>query len=58
MVALVPLGGDYPSGTTVTLTAVASTGYRFDQWNGDASGTSTVINLTMDSNKNIVAYFK
>jgi hypothetical protein len=57
-VALTPPDGNYPSGTVVTLTAVPTSGYKFDHWTGDVSGTSTVTTLTMDSNKNIVAYFK
>ena len=39
-VALTPPGGSYAAGTTVILTAVPAPGYRFDGWDGDASGVS------------------
>lgn len=57
-------GGGYPlpnmvnSGDTVTINAVPSSGYQFDHWGGDASGTSPTISLTMNSNKHITLYFK
>jgi hypothetical protein len=53
-----PAGGDYPSNTVVTLTAVPAPGYQFDHWSGNVSGISTTVTLNMDSNKSIVAYFK
>ena len=31
--------------------------HHFDHWEGDASGTSTTMTITMNSNKNITAYF-
>jgi len=63
-VAFSPPGGKYPSGLQVQLLAVPANPieYAFDYWSGDIPGTidktSSLINITMDSNKNIVAHFK
>ncbi|MCD6512324.1 MAG: right-handed parallel beta-helix repeat-containing protein, partial [Thermoplasmata archaeon] len=56
-ITLNPSGGKYDEGTVVTATAVANSGYVFDHWGGDASGTNPTIQITMDENKSIVAYF-
>jgi uncharacterized repeat protein (TIGR02543 family) len=53
-----PSGGDYESGVQVTLTASPASGYTFDHWSGDASGTSATVVITMDSDKSITAYFE
>lgn len=50
--------GTYDAGTQVTITAKPSTGYKFNTWSGDASDTSLTIKITMDGNKNIMAYFE
>ena len=42
----------------MTLTAIPAGGYTFDDWGGDASGSLATINITMDSDKSITAYFK
>jgi uncharacterized repeat protein (TIGR02543 family) len=47
----------YASGTTVSLTATAASGYQFSGWSGDASGTSNPLSVTMNSNKTITANF-
>ncbi len=47
----------YKEGTEVSLTAVPASGYQFDSWSGNASGTDNPINITMDSNKEITAVF-
>ena len=52
-----PPGGNYEAGANVTLTAIPATAYRFDHWGGDASGASTTLNVVMDSNKTVTAYF-
>lgn len=52
-----PSSGSYESGTQVTLYANAYSGYKFDHWGGDASGSSPTITITMDKNKSVVAYF-
>jgi hypothetical protein len=49
--------GSYPAGTNVTLTAVANYGYYFDHWDGDVTGSENPVNITMDSNKSVQAYF-
>jgi hypothetical protein len=45
-------------GTVVTLTATPTSGYRFDHWGGDATGTSNPVTVTMDADKKVIAYFK
>ena len=52
-----PPGGNYQAGANVTLTAIPATSYRFDHWGGDASGTLTTLNVVMDGNKTVTAYF-
>jgi ribosomal protein L21E len=47
----------YDEGTVVTITANPASGWKFDHWGGDASGTSTSVNVTMNSNKSVTAYF-
>jgi len=56
-VTLNPSGGVYDYGTTVIATAHAYSGYIFDHWSGDASGTNTTIQIIMNGNKTIVANF-
>jgi uncharacterized repeat protein (TIGR02543 family) len=55
--SVTPSGGAYDSGATVTLTATAATGYRFDHWSGDASGNTTSVTVTMSGDKNVMAVF-
>ena len=52
-----PSSGQYEEGTQVTLTATAASGYIFDYWNGDASGSVATITITMNSDKSIIAHF-
>jgi hypothetical protein len=52
-----PSGGTFEAGTQKTITATPATGYRFDHWGGSISGTANSLNLMMDSNKNVIAYF-
>jgi hypothetical protein len=47
----------YDYGTVVTLTANAATGSTFTGWSGDASGTTTPVMLTMNSNQAVTATF-
>ncbi|MEA2054595.1 MAG: Ig-like domain-containing protein [Candidatus Thermoplasmatota archaeon] len=56
-ISLNPSGGTYDAGTVVTAIANANSGYTFDNWNGDASGTGTSVQITMDSDKSITANF-
>ena len=56
-VDLVPAGGIYPQGTSVTLTPNPASGYFFYQWSGGGcSGTGSCI-VTMDANKTVTANF-
>jgi autotransporter family porin len=48
----------YPSGTQVTINVSAISGWDFDHWSGDATGTSHTIVITMDSDKRVTAYFE
>ena len=50
--------GKYGAGTYATLYATPASGYEFDRWGGDASGTSRSISVYMDRNKSVTAYFK
>jgi hypothetical protein len=49
--------GYYDSGTSVTLTATASSGYAFDAWTGAVTGTSSSDTVTMDGPKSVTANF-
>ena len=49
--------GTYDGRTFVTLMASPSEGYQFALWFGNAYGTSPTITISMDTNKNITAYF-
>jgi uncharacterized repeat protein (TIGR02543 family) len=53
-----PSSGEYGAGVKVTLTASAAGGYTFDHWGGGASGTTSTITVTMNSDKDITAYFE
>jgi uncharacterized repeat protein (TIGR02543 family) len=52
-----PSSGSYDSGVTVTLTATPSSGYAFDYWSGNASGSSSTTSLVMDEHKSVIAHF-
>jgi len=43
--------------THATITATADSGYVFDHWSGDASGSANPRSVTMNSDKNITAHF-
>ncbi|MDM8522463.1 DUF1566 domain-containing protein [Desulfococcaceae bacterium HSG8] len=47
----------YDCGTTVLLTASPNSGYNFDHWEGDATGTQTTASLTMTEDMSITAVF-
>lgn len=52
-----PAEGPYDAGTTVQLTPVPASGYRFLHWTGAAGGPSAPLSLTMDEDKSIAAVF-
>ena len=54
---VIPSEGTYKEGSTVTLNASPDGEYSFDRWSGDASGTSSSIEIQVDGNKNVVANF-
>lgn len=53
-----PSSGEYESGDQVTLVAEPNSGYIFGYWSGGASGTTTTITITMDSDKSITVNFE
>lgn len=56
-VTLSPPGGVYPSGTTVTLTAVPNTGWVFSHWSGDLTGTVNPGTIVIDEDKDVGVNF-
>lgn len=50
-------GGTYNSGTAANVSASAESGYQFNSWSGDCSGTSSSTTVTMNSNKTCTANF-
>ena len=48
-------GGTYPEGATVTLTAIANTGYDFQKWNTESTANPLVFTAT--ENATYTAYF-
>jgi len=47
----------YDPGTIVTLTPVPATGWQFSGWGGDASGSTSPLNVTMNGNRSVTATF-
>jgi uncharacterized repeat protein (TIGR01451 family) len=56
-VTVQPGGSSFKYGMVVTLTATPNTGSHFGGWSGDASGSSTSVTLTVDSDKAVTAAF-
>jgi hypothetical protein len=56
-VILDPPGGAYPANATVQLTADAASGWHFDHWSGDLSGSTNPDTLVMDGDKTVTASF-
>ena len=56
-VTLNPPGGTYDAGTVVTLTASPDSGWQFDNWGGDLSGSTNPTTITMNANKTVTANF-
>lgn len=52
-----PNATSYNSGTVVTLTAAAASGYTFTGWSGDVTSTSASVTVAMSSNKTVTANF-
>ena len=47
----------FPPGTDVSLEAVPSLGYRFDNWSGDVILKDRIIRITLDSDKRVTANY-
>ncbi|MBD3289370.1 carbohydrate-binding protein, partial [candidate division KSB1 bacterium] len=56
-ITLDPSGGTYDSSTVVTLTANPGSGYQFDNWSGDLTGSANPDSITMNANKSVTANF-
>ncbi|PYJ05067.1 MAG: hypothetical protein DME25_09070, partial [Verrucomicrobia bacterium] len=56
-ISVSPPNGPYASNTTATVTATASNGWTFLGWQGDASGSNPMVNVTMTRNKIVQALF-
>ena len=52
-----PDKASYGHGETVQLKATTTPGFTFNNWSGDASGSTNPITLTMDGNKTVTANF-
>jgi len=50
--------GTYRYGDVVTVKAVPSTGYAFEEWSGAATVAVESVQIVMDGNKALTAYFK
>ncbi|MFL2604103.1 MAG: hypothetical protein ACJ0PP_04100, partial [Flavobacteriaceae bacterium] len=53
-----PSEGTFKDGSTLTLNAAPNSEYVFSNWSGDASGSNTSVNVTIDDNKSVVANFR
>ncbi|AUC14452.1 hypothetical protein BTO06_04520 [Tenacibaculum sp. SZ-18] len=49
--------GIYNDGTSIELTATPASGYQFDGWSGDVTGTTNPLTITMDADKTVTAMF-
>ena len=56
-VELHPPGPLYKAGQVVNLTAIANSGYIFERWDGDIEDDRESVNITMDSDKDVLALF-
>ncbi len=55
--SVVPSSGRFKKDSTISLVATPDAGYIFTGWSSDASGTDTVLNITMQSDLFITATF-
>ncbi|MCF6271436.1 MAG: right-handed parallel beta-helix repeat-containing protein, partial [Melioribacteraceae bacterium] len=53
-----PSGGDYDKNASVSISANAASGWVFDNWSGDLTGSANPSSLTMSSDKNVIGNFK
>jgi hypothetical protein len=52
-----PSSGGFATGSIVTLTASPASDWAFTHWGGNANGSENIVNITMDSDKTVYAYF-
>ena len=52
-----PFTYTFDEGTQVTLEAVQTMGYRFNNWSGDLTGTTNPTTITMNCNTRVIANF-
>ncbi|WP_158551364.1 Ig-like domain-containing protein [Rhodohalobacter sp. SW132] len=52
-----PSEGEYVSGTTLEISAIPETGYVFERWEGDLTGSINPTFLTMSRNRTVTAFF-
>lgn len=52
-----PNFGSFQDGVNVILRAVANTGYYFDHWEGDITGSKNPVSINMDGKKSVQAFF-
>ncbi len=53
-----PSGGEYDRNESVAITSSASTGWVFNNWSGDLTGSANPSSVTMSANKNVVGNFQ
>ncbi|NQX60014.1 InlB B-repeat-containing protein [Paenibacillus qinlingensis] len=58
IISVSPSDAAHPSGTEVTMTAIADTDYVFTGWSGDLSGLTNPATITMNADKLIKANFR
>jgi len=56
-ISVSPQESNYVEGSQVTLTPEPNENWVFKQWEGDATGSTTPLQLTMTANKNVVGVF-
>ncbi len=47
----------YDNGTSVEITAITASNYKFSHWSGDVSGIDSIISLVIDTPKKVIANF-
>ena len=53
-----PPEGVFPENSILTIVAEPDSGYEFDHWGGDLRGTKNPRTFKIDSDKEVIAYFK
>jgi hypothetical protein len=56
-IGLSPASDVYDEGTSVTITATPGTDYQFDHWEGDISGSTNPLDITVTSDMSVTAVF-